>query len=230
MKGMKIVGLIFNKRLVLALCVIMLVGFLPLSATAADVAPGVNITAVKDLTGVTATINNTTAASCTASLIFAVYDQNGRLSYSKEYPITVAANSSANQKFDFDFVAKPDGILKLFAWNSVGFIPLSKERMSCLSITIDGSGVVYDGIGVNVSAAPTVKEFQFVMIDEFTKRGGAYTATKLSNKWSHVKTEGVDVVIAYKPTEFIGSALPDMEITDLRMPNGLNQTRVIISQ
>jgi hypothetical protein len=218
-----------QRRLILALGVILLLSFLPQNVTAAG-AGDVKISAVKDSAGVLATLNNLTSADVSASLIFAVYGQNGKLNYVKEYPVTAGANSSANQRFDFDFAALPDYIIKLFAWDGSGFVPLCRGLSSCLSVTIDGSGVVYDGIGLNVSADPGVTRFDFVMIDEFTKRGAAYTGIRANSRWTHAKAEGVDVIIAYKPAEVIGSVLPDIAVSELPMANGVNTTRVLVSQ
>jgi hypothetical protein len=226
---MKRAGLIPRKILTLMLIAVMLVGFLPLTSMAADTA-NINITAAEDQTGVTATFNNPTSASVSVSLIFAAYGKNGKLSYTKEYPLTAGANASVTQKFDFDFTAQPDCIIKLFAWDGTGFIPFCKEMSSSYCVTIDGSNATYDGVGLNVIADPAVTGFTFVMIDQFTKRGAAFTAEKINKMWSHAKVEGMDVIIAYKPAEFIGSALPEIEVTDLRAPNGVNITRVIVSQ
>jgi hypothetical protein len=230
MEAMKRALSISKKILIMGISIIMILGFFPINAAAADPVSGINLTAVKDPAGVTATLSNSTSASVSASLVFAIYEPNGKLGYIKQYPVTAGANSSAVQRFDFDFSTLTDYIIKLFAWDGTGFIPLSNEMSSCLSITIDGSGVVYDGIGINVIANTGVADFKFVMLDEFTKRGAVYSALKAGKIWAHSKMDGVDVIIAYKPADFIGSALPDIEVSDLRMPNGVNKVRVLVSQ
>ena len=219
---------IISMRLALILSVVLLIGFLPSSAMAANAAD-ISVTAVKDQAGVTAALNNLTSASVTATLVFAVYNPEGRLSYVKQYSVTAGAKASANQRFDFDFSSQPEHIIKLFVWDGIGFMPLCTELSSCLSIAIDNSGVIYDGIGVNVTAASGTTAFKFVMIDEFTKRGGAYLGAKTSGKWSHARLAGADVIIAYKPADVIGSALPDLDVTDLRLTDGSTITRILVS-
>ena len=221
---------VIRNRLALALSIIMLIGLLPSITSAADAAPGMGLLGVKDSTGVTATLSNNTAASVNAVIIFAVYEPNGRLSYNKDFPAAVGANLSATQRFDYDVAAHPDYIYKLYAWNSLNFAPLCGDISSKKCITVDGSNAIYDAIGLNVAADPGINEFMFVMVDEMTKRGGiAYNAVKSGGKWTHAKAEGVDVILAYRPADYIGAALPDIEKTDLRMPDGVNRTRVVIS-
>ncbi len=225
---MKRVRSIFKKRLSLVLVVIMLIGFLPLiTAEAAEAAPIASIAAVKDSTGVSATLNNFTPTGINASLIFAVYEPSGKLSYIKEYPVTAGAGSSATQRFNYDVATHPDNIIKLFAWDRLTFIPLCSEISSSLCITVDGSGAAYNGI--SVTAASDVKEFTYVRIDQLTKRGKAFTATKTGNTWTHAKAEGVDVVIAFRPLQNIGGALPDVAMTELSMINGVNKIRVVVT-
>ena len=227
---MKRTNTVLKKRLALALSIIILVGLLPLKTMAAGVPSDIEIFGVKDGTGVTATLDNNTSASVSVILVFAVYEPNGRLSYNKDYPVAVGASSSATQRFDYDVAAHPDYIYKLFAWDNPSFAPLCKDITSKRCITVDGSDAVYDGIGLNVTANPAVTDFMFVMVDEMTKRGGvAYNAEKAGGKWTHTKAEGVDVIIAYRPADYIGAALPDIEMTNLRLPDGNNRTRVVIS-
>lgn len=218
----------FKKRLSLVLSLVMLLGFLPLvTGTAAETAPGASFTATKDAAGVTATLNNLSAAGIDASFLLAVYMSDGQLVYCKEYQVTVGAQSTASQRFDYDIAAHPDYIVKVFAWDRVTFVPLCKDMTSALCVTVDGSGVIYDGMNVMGTAGAT--KFTYVKVDEFTKRGKAFTATKSGSTWTHAKADGVDVVIAYRPAKYIGSTLPVATMTELRMPNGVNRKRIVIT-
>ncbi|MDR0671025.1 MAG: hypothetical protein LBF64_01800 [Oscillospiraceae bacterium] len=225
---------IFAKRLAFVASILMLIGFLPLIPEAAGYAdPGaesaleIHLRAVKEATGVTATLKNPTSADIHANFIFAAYGSDGKLRYHRLYAVTIGADSSEVQRFDYDIAAHPDHIIKVFAWDQLSFAPLYKEITSARCITVDGSDIVYDG--VSAVGDPEVTAFTFVMIDEMTRRGRAYTATKSGRRWTHTGAEDVDVVLAYRPSAYIGGALPTLEMSDLRAPNGNNRARVVIS-
>lgn len=189
--------------------------------------PVARLTAVRDAAGVTATLYNPSAIGIDASLIFAAYDPDGRLVYMKDYPVTAAAGASAAQRFDYDVAGSPNYVFNVFAWDGDTFLPLSKDVSSARYITIDGSGAVYDGRRVYGNSEVT--EFTFVLVDEMTKRGSAYTATKSGDKWTRARADDVDVVIAQAPVEIIGGALPELGLADLREPSGSSGMRVVIS-
>ncbi|MDR0424078.1 MAG: hypothetical protein LBH39_01230 [Clostridiales Family XIII bacterium] len=238
---MKKTSAIFKKLPAAALIAVLLVSLLPMQAAADEYAAGqpdapavaaaaatdVTATAAKSPTGINATLKNAGPAEISVSLILAVYETNGKLIYSKAYPVTAGAGASASQAFEYDVAANADCIYKLFAWDGASFIPLSKEVTSARCIIIDGSDVAYDG--VRVTGDPDVSEFTYVKIDEMAKRGLAYTASKSGDIWAQARASGVDVILAYKPAAQIGSALPEIDITELRIPNGSNKTRVVIS-
>ncbi|MDR2671292.1 MAG: hypothetical protein LBC26_06195 [Oscillospiraceae bacterium] len=232
---MKRASSVLGKKLALVSCVIMLIGLLSVTAAAvtyagqeAEIAPDVKILAVKDATGVTATLKNLTPASVSVSFIFAVYEPDGKLSYHKLYSVAAEAESSAVQRFEYDTAAHPDYIIKLFAWDILGFAPRGKDLSSARCITIDGSDVAYDGVRY-VSGDPAVTAFSYVRLDEITKRGVAYAAAKSGSQWTHARAGSVDVIIAYRSPVHIGAALPQIETADLRVPNGNNRTRVVIT-
>ncbi|MDR0382280.1 MAG: hypothetical protein LBH86_09870 [Oscillospiraceae bacterium] len=226
---------VFKKRLAFVSCIIMLISLLSVTATAVtdaaqemEIVPGVKISAVKDATGVTATLKNLTAANVSANFIFAVYEPNGRLSYQKIYSVTAEAAASVIQRFDYDTASHPDYIIKLFAWDILGLVPQCNDLSSSRCIVVDGSNVVYDG-ATYVGGDPAVTAFSYVKLDELTKRGMAYSATKSDNRWAHTRASDVDVIIAYRSPERIGAALPHIEMADLRIPNGSSRTRVVIT-
>ena len=221
----------FKKRLALMLCIIMLIGLLPLHATAA-LAEGVSILGVKDATGITATLSNTTAENITALLILAVYEQNGRLSYFKQYQVTAASGASLNQRFDYNVYENPEYTYKLFAWD-LTYVPLCADAVigltPVLCVTVDNSGAICDGL--YVTAAPEVTEFMYVKVDTAKKIGTAYTATRSGNIWTHAKVQGANVIITYKPANVIGGALPTAKVTylDTRVSKNANKLRIVIS-
>ena len=228
---MKRASFIFKKKLALTLSiVIVLIGLLPLSAGALEADSGIIISGIEDATGVNTTLSNPTSAIVNANLILAIYGPDGKLVYGKAYPVSVEAGASVNQRFEYDIASIaviPGYSMKLFAWDKVSYAPLCKEVTSARYLTIDGNDVVFDG--VNVIGDSSVTEFKYVALDEFQKRGTAYTAVKSGDGWTFAPAEGIDVVIAFKPGNIIGGALPDVKLTELRMPNGNNTMRAVIS-
>jgi len=221
----------FKKRLALMLCIIMLIGLLPLHATA-TLAEGVSILGVKDATGVTATLSNPTDENVDAFLILAVYEQDGKLVYFKQNQVTAAAGLSANQRFDYNVYENGEYTYKLYAWD-ISYIPLcadvSIEHIPALCVTVDGSDAESDGF--YVTAAPEVTEFMYVKVDTVKKIGTAYKASKSGNIWTHAKVPGANVIITYKPESVIGGALPTAKLTylDTRVSNNANKIRIVIS-
>ena len=221
----------FKKRLALMLCIIILTGILPLHATA-WLAEDVSILGVKDATGISATLSNTTAENITAYLILAVYEQNGKLNYFKQEQVTVAAGSSLSRRFDYNVYENPDYTYKVFAWD-LAYIPLCVDNVigltPVLCVTVDGSGAICDGL--NVTAAPEVNEFMYVKVDTAKKIGTAYTAVRSGNIWKHTKVQGANVIITYKPANVIGGALPTAKLTylDTRVSKNANKLRIVIS-
>jgi hypothetical protein len=189
-----------KKRLALVFGIIMLVGLLPFSAIAAEAAPGVSILAEKDSKGVTANIYDFASKGVDVHFIFAVYEANGKLNYIKEALVTVAAGASyGTQRFDFDIAAHPDYIVRVFAWDRLSLIPIE------------------------------VTDSFLVAVDELKKTGAAYKVTQSGNQWAYTRAADVDVVIAYKPRNYIGGSLPDLDLTYLRRPTGVKKVFVIVS-
>jgi len=218
----------FKKRLALMLGIIMIVGLLPLHATAAE---SVSVLGVKDAAGVTATVKNLSTESVDVLLLLAVYESNGKLNYVDVYTVTAAAGASVNRRFDFDVMADREYTYKLFAWDPVSYVPLCQDASPEpeLCVIVDGSDVEFDGIFVD--AGPEVTEFMYVRVDGVKRIGVAYTAKKAGGVWTHTKVVGADVIIAYKPLSIIGGALPVVRLTylDTRVSNNANKIRIVIS-
>lgn len=70
----------------------------------------------------TYTVDNRTAASCSAYYILAVYDSLGRLDSVKQQPVQVAAGAKSQFTFDVKLPAGYTG--QAFIWNASGFVPL----------------------------------------------------------------------------------------------------------
>jgi len=219
----------FKKRLALMLGIILLIGLIPLSATAEE---GIGVIGMKDATGVTATLNNPSLEDVNAIVIIAVYKENGALSKVKEFPVTVKAGSFVNQRLDYDVYANMGYTYKVFAWDP-DYVPLCSDAVAgnatLLCVTVDGSDAVCDGLFV--TASPEVTEFIYVRVDQVKKIGTAYTAAKSGSIWTHTRVSGADIIIAYKPASIIGGALPVATMTylDTRVSNNANKIRIVIS-
>ncbi len=82
---------------------------------------------------------------------------------------------------------------------------------------------------ITVTGDPAVTRFMYVKADELGKTGVPYIAEKTGDDWTHTRVYDVDVIIAQRPAVFTGGALPKLATTTLRMSNGNNRMRVIIS-
>ena len=234
-----------NKKVALALSIIMLIGLLPLNIINVNAISSYTPDAMRIAAGITAQgvsvgLVNDYGVEMAGKIVLATYDAEGKLAHSAMKPFRISPESLLveNVVFDYDFTVNPNNIIKIFVWtNGDNNVPICMPFTSATNIIIDGSDVEFDGR--NVIGDSSITEFKYVSLNEFTRRGVAYQAKKIDEKWEISRADYIDVIIAYAPRyslpregiidNTIGGALPEVALTELPMPNGIKTMRVVIS-
>lgn len=217
-----------QRKLAFTISLFILIGLLPLNTVMAY-ETGINLSTSGVVGGVTVALNNGSSSIVDANIYFAVYDEIGRMIEAQTFHTEAVApgGSSAQHTFSSDLLANTNYSFKLFVWDSVTHAPLVEIAEREIYLVVDGSNVVYDG--KTVSGNADVTSFMCVKLDTWSNRGTALVVTKTDEIWTSTKASGVNLIIASKPDNLIGSALPKAVMSTLRIPEGGNRIRIVVT-
>ena len=217
-----------RKKLAFTISLIILIGLLPLNTVMAN-ENRISLSTSGVVGGVAVTLKNGTSSVVNANIHFAVYDELGRMNEVQTFHTEAVApgESSLQHTFLSDQVANTSNSFRLFVWDYITHAPLMDISERYSYIVVDGSNVVYDG--KTVSGDADVASFMCVKLDSWSNRGTALVVTKTGESWTSAKAYGVNLIIASKPDNLVGSALPKAEMSILRIPEGGNSIRIVVT-